>query len=589
MVVAGQLNPKWMKAAVLGCLWASSEIVLGSFLHNLRVPFSGNILTGIGLMILISVSYLWKEKGLFWRAGLVCALMKTVSPSAVIFGPMIAIMSEALLLEISTRLLGRNWAGFIIGGVLAMSWNLVQRVANLIIVYGFNIVDLYNNLVSFAQKQLSIQGDITWKPLIILWFIYFLMGVAASVAGIYIGRRALKQPARLESLGTQKIRNVQSDARGQVFNWSLWWFAFNISGMVAVLFLMNKSGWMVWIPASLFILTLWGYRYHRALRPLKKPRFWIFFALITMLTSFLFVKLGSQGGGWMAGFMTGLQMNVRAAVMIVGFSTIGTELYNPVIRQFFERSSFRQLPMALEVAFDTLPQAIAKLPAARNIFRTPVSVVHQMVAQADYFLGKVAVRFREKPFIVILTGKIGSGKTSLLADVADRLKNQGIPAGGILSPAITGEEGRLGYDIINVATGERRELSRVSGEDNSIRVGRYAFFPDGLEFGKSALSYANYRGVRVVLVDEMGPWELEGQGWAGKVNEILLNCSLPMVWVVRDSITELVIDEWNLTGYEIFRVPETTADEIIEYLKGRINIQNTPEGNNQIVTNGLKP
>jgi len=62
-----------------------------------------------------------------------------------------------------------------------------------------------------------------------------------------------------------------------------------------------------------------------------------------------------------------------------------------------------------------------------------------------------------------------------------------------------------------------------------------------------------------------------------------------MVWVVRDSITELVIDEWNLTGYEIFRVPETTADEIIEYLKGRINIQNTPEGNNQIVTNGLKP
>src|SRR5512141_1386767 len=98
MVVAGQLNPKWMKAAVLGCLWASSEIVLGSFLHNLRIPFSGNILTGIGLMILISVSFLWKEKGLFWRAGLVCALMKTVSPSAVIFGPMIAILSEAILL-----------------------------------------------------------------------------------------------------------------------------------------------------------------------------------------------------------------------------------------------------------------------------------------------------------------------------------------------------------------------------------------------------------------------------------------------------------------------------------------------------------
>ena len=87
-------------ASIIGTIWAASEIVLGSFLHNLKVPFSGNILTAIGIIILISVSYIWKEKGLFWRAGLICAIMKTMSPSAVIFGPMIAIFSEAMLLEI---------------------------------------------------------------------------------------------------------------------------------------------------------------------------------------------------------------------------------------------------------------------------------------------------------------------------------------------------------------------------------------------------------------------------------------------------------------------------------------------------------
>ena len=85
------LSDIWLKASVLGCLWASSEIVLGSFLHNLQVPFSSNFLTGIGIILLISVSYIWKDKGLFWRSGLICALMKSVSPSAVIFGPMIAI------------------------------------------------------------------------------------------------------------------------------------------------------------------------------------------------------------------------------------------------------------------------------------------------------------------------------------------------------------------------------------------------------------------------------------------------------------------------------------------------------------------
>jgi hypothetical protein len=127
------LSEKWIKASIVGTIWAASEIVLGSFLHNLKVPFSGNILTAIGIVILISVSYIWTEKGLFWRAGLICAIMKTMSPSAIIFGPMIAIFSEAVLLEISVRLLGKTFAGNILGGMLAMSWNLFQRIMNFII------------------------------------------------------------------------------------------------------------------------------------------------------------------------------------------------------------------------------------------------------------------------------------------------------------------------------------------------------------------------------------------------------------------------------------------------------------------------
>ncbi len=94
------LSEKWIKASIAGTIWAASEIVLGSFLHNLRVPFSGNILTAIGIIILISISFIWRERGIFWRAGLICAIMKTMSPSAVIFGPMIAIIAESLILEL---------------------------------------------------------------------------------------------------------------------------------------------------------------------------------------------------------------------------------------------------------------------------------------------------------------------------------------------------------------------------------------------------------------------------------------------------------------------------------------------------------
>src|SRR5512133_1654548 len=167
-----RLNEKWIKASIIGTIWAASEIVLGSFLHNLRIPFSGNILTAIGIVILISISYIWRERGLFWRAGLICAIMKTMSSSAVISGPMIAIFAESVLLELSSRLLGRNMIGYSVGAMLAMSWNLFHKIAGYIIYYGSNIIDVYTNLLKMAQKQLNISTDIVWLPIIVLLVVY---------------------------------------------------------------------------------------------------------------------------------------------------------------------------------------------------------------------------------------------------------------------------------------------------------------------------------------------------------------------------------------------------------------------------------
>ena len=45
------VNDKWIKASVLAGLWAGVEIIAGSFLHNLRIPFSGTFLTFIFIKI----------------------------------------------------------------------------------------------------------------------------------------------------------------------------------------------------------------------------------------------------------------------------------------------------------------------------------------------------------------------------------------------------------------------------------------------------------------------------------------------------------------------------------------------------------
>ena len=146
-------NILWRKAAVLGGIWAASEIVLGSFLHNARVPFSGELLTAIGIAILVAGHRLWPERGLLWRAGLVCAAMKSVSPSAVIFGPMLAISMEGLLAEAGVRLLGCNPAGYLLAGGLAMCWALAHKAVNLLIFYGPDTVAVYLRGVEWMRLR----------------------------------------------------------------------------------------------------------------------------------------------------------------------------------------------------------------------------------------------------------------------------------------------------------------------------------------------------------------------------------------------------------------------------------------------------
>jgi nucleoside-triphosphatase THEP1 len=555
------LSITWLKAAVLGCLWASSEIVLGSFLHNLRVPFSSIFLTAIGIILLVSVSFQWKDKGLIWRSGLICALMKSVSPSAVIFGPMIAILFEALLLEFSVRILGKNILGFLIGGLFAMSWSFFQKIANSIIFYGFNIVNLYASLVKFSEKQLQMHFNTIWMPIMVLWIFYLFFGIVSAGIGIYIGKTALGKSIPMLSSDKNRMADIRSKSKVPEIRYSLLWLTFNLLGMILVLVLMNYTGIALWFTTGILIISIWAIRYKSALRPLLKPKFWIFFVLITMLSSFLFARFQSDVLTLADGLLIGLQMNFRAAIMIVGFSVVGKELSNPVIRNFFVRTSFRQLPLALEIAFETLPFVIANLPSLSDIFKKPVTVMRQIVAQAEYWLEKVALTMKKKSNVVIITGEIGSGKTSMISGISARLKESGILAGGIIAPAVFEGDQKTGYKIIDISNSVEMQLSQTSEMDGMARVGKYFFNSGAITFGREALSVERNQDSQIVLIDEVGAWELQGQGWAGSLNELIINCNMPLIITVRKSFLDLVIENWMLQNPLVIEAEDNTTDK----------------------------
>jgi len=560
-----QISEKWIKSSIIGTVWASSEIVIGSFLHNLKIPFSGSILTAIAIIILVSVSFVWKEKGIFWRAGLICALMKTMSPSAVIFGPMIAIFAEAVLLEVSVRIFGQTYFGFIIGSVLAVSWTFAQKIINFLIFYGFNIVELYKGLMKFIEKQLNLQFDTFWVPIFILLSIYIIIGVFSAILGIKTGEKLISQPFKYKPQ-TYNNQSFLSKSNSKLeFKYSIIWLIVDILLIVASLLLISLTNWKIWTISVFVITIIWILKYKRALRQLSKPKFWIFFIVITMLTAFVFTKLQSKS--ILDAMLIGIEMNFRATVLILGFSVLGTELYNPKIKNFFARTYFKNLPLALELSAESLPLVIANIPDFKTAFKNSTKIVSQLIAYSEFRFKELKnhQNFTQKIFIV--TGKIDGGKTSFIKKLVDVLKEKNIKVGGIYSQKIIENNERTGYDVVDIKTNKSEIFLRANGNGNLEKIGIFSIFPQGLKFGLESLKPANNIENEIVIVDEVGKLELSGKGWASELEDFLILQNNHILMVIHEDLVEKTIEKWNLKNSLIIKIPEvdflTATNQII--------------------------
>jgi hypothetical protein len=282
------LGSVWLKASVAGSFWASVEIILGSFLHNLRFPMSGTILSFISVFILVAFTRIWKEKGLMIRAGMICALMKSISPSAVILGPMTGIFIEALLLEFSVRMLGMNIAGYLLGGALAVLSTLLHKLVSLLIMYGFDFIKILDMLYQFSVKQVNIENVGPTDLIMLIIAIYAVTGMAGAAAGFLSGKNYLANRHAVQG-HREVVLNPENDLfpRDAGRKYSVTLLILIFFSIVAILLLINLN---MTLPATILSLAFVSFcllYYRSSLNRLKKLSLWFQFALITVIAAFL--------------------------------------------------------------------------------------------------------------------------------------------------------------------------------------------------------------------------------------------------------------------------------------------------------------
>ncbi len=159
------------------------------------------------------------------------------------------------------------------------------------------------------------------------------------------------------------------------------------------------------------------------------------------------------------------------------------------------------------------------------------------------------------PKRVAVTGVPGAGKSTLVMRVLDRL---GCRAGGVLAREVRLGEKRVGFELIDLQSGEVGTLASADGD--GPKLGRYRINLAALEdIGAGAIERA-VREADLVVIDEVGPMELFSDGFAGAV-EAALDSLKPILVVVqmrsRHPLAVRIKEEFRL-----FVVTEMNRDDL---------------------------
>jgi len=154
--------------------------------------------------------------------------------------------------------------------------------------------------------------------------------------------------------------------------------------------------------------------------------------------------------------------------------------------------------------------------------------------------------------ISIITGPIRTGKTTRLMHWASTQKS----IEGLFQPVI--DEKRFIYHTSS-RTLKMLEVPKNSDGDNFIEIGNYRFSREVFNWGQSVLLNAIKKDLDWLVIDEIGPLELEGSGLEPAISEILKDRDSfkgEILCVVRDSIMERFLEHYKLhSKFQLFVLP----------------------------------
>ena len=146
--------------------------------------------------------------------------------------------------------------------------------------------------------------------------------------------------------------------------------------------------------------------------------------------------------------------------------------------------------------------------------------------------------------IQILQGSIHSGKSTYLMEYCKQHKN----TCGILTPTIDGKR-----HFLNIETQETKLMEAAENETEVLKIGKYIFSQKAFDWACSCIEEASKKNCEFLIIDEIGPLELQGKGFAETLKNILYldKPEFNLLLVIRDNAVIEVVEYFKINKQNV--------------------------------------
>ena len=168
--------------------------------------------------------------------------------------------------------------------------------------------------------------------------------------------------------------------------------------------------------------------------------------------------------------------------------------------------------------------------------------------------------------VFIISGSSGEGKTNLLKEIVSTLEKQNVKVRGIYAEGQWENNSRSGHTLVEIGGKQRVNLCSTTYSKDWIKEERFYFNPDAINTGISILENLLAENPQLIVVDEIGPFELQGKIWADTFRKLLQSASCPILITTKQKLINPVVEVFSIFDYNEFP-SSTNKDKVLKAIR----------------------